>query len=133
MQYQKSHQNSPIFTRSNRPLLYMDFTNRVDLTSLSEAAEQIKTEIGKVIIGQQNFLELLLTALLADGHVLIEGVPGVAKTLTAKLLARTVSTDFSRIQFTPDLMPSDVLGTSVFNFKTSEFTFKQGPFSPTWC
>lgn len=105
----------------------LSFENRTNLEALHTSLGQIKAEIGKVIIGQQNFVELLLTALLADGHVLIEGVPGVAKTLTAKLLARTVSTGFSRVQFTPDLMPSDVLGTSIYNFKTSEFDFKRGP------
>ncbi len=72
-------------------------------------------------------IDLLVTAILADGHVLIEGVPGVAKTLTAKLLARIIDVNFSRIQFTPDLMPSDVLGTSIFNVKKSEFEFSSGP------
>ncbi|MES2730964.1 MAG: MoxR family ATPase [Bacteroidota bacterium] len=103
------------------------FENRIDLTELRQAVTQIKEEIGKVIVGQSQMVELLIAALLADGHVLIEGVPGVAKTLTAKILARIVSVDFSRIQFTPDLMPSDVLGTSVFNTKKSEFEFRQGP------
>jgi len=105
----------------------LNFDNRVNLENLKNAVEQIKSELGKVIIGQQDFIELLLIALLADGHVLIEGVPGVAKTITAKLLSKTIATDFSRIQFTPDLMPSDVLGTSVLNMKTSEFEFKSGP------
>ena len=103
------------------------FENRVDLTALNEQVKKIKSEIGKVIVGQETMLDLLITAILADGHVLIEGVPGVAKTLTAKLLAKIISVDFSRIQFTPDLMPSDVLGTSVYNLKTSEFEFKSGP------
>ncbi|GAB4015171.1 AAA family ATPase [Spirosoma koreense] len=103
------------------------FDSRLDLTALKTAVDAIRTEVGKVIIGQQQMVDLLLTALLADGHVLIEGVPGVAKTLTAKLLAKTISVDFSRIQFTPDLMPSDVLGTSVFMPKTGDFTFRQGP------
>ncbi len=103
------------------------FQTRIDLTSLTAAVDAIRAEVGKVIIGQQQTIDLLLTALLADGHVLIEGVPGVAKTLTAKLLAKTMSVDFSRIQFTPDLMPSDVLGTSVFMPKTGDFVFKQGP------
>jgi MoxR-like ATPase len=83
--------------------------------------------VGNVIVGQQQTVDLLLTALLANGHVLIEGVPGVAKTLTARLLAKTMSVGFSRIQFTPDLMPSDVLGTSVFMPKTGDFSFRQGP------
>lgn len=105
----------------------MNFESRIDLQELNDAITAIKAEIGKIIVGQQQTIELLLTAILADGHVLIEGVPGVAKTLTAKLLARTVNTDFSRIQFTPDLMPSDVLGTSVFNPKLIDFEFKKGP------
>lgn len=105
----------------------MNFESRIDLQELNDAITAIKAEIGKIIIGQQQTIELLLTAILADGHVLIEGVPGVAKTLTAKLLARTINTDFSRIQFTPDLMPSDVLGTSVFNPKLIDFEFKKGP------
>ncbi len=105
----------------------MAYQNRIELETLKTAVDQIKTELGKVIIGQQDFINLLLTALLADGHVLIEGVPGIAKTLTAKLLAKTLKTGFSRIQFTPDLMPSDILGTSIFNIKTQEFEFHKGP------
>lgn len=103
------------------------FTERSNLTELSAAVERVRKHIGSVIVGQQNMVDLLIAALLADGHVLIEGVPGVAKTLTAKLIARTVSADFSRIQFTPDLMPSDVIGTSVFNPKTTDFEFRRGP------
>ncbi|WP_047789481.1 AAA family ATPase [Tenacibaculum mesophilum] len=103
------------------------FSSRIDLSKLKEAVVKIKEQLGKVIVGQEEFMELLLISLLADGHVLIEGVPGVAKTVTAKLLAKTIATDFSRIQFTPDLMPSDVLGTSVLNMKTSDFEFKKGP------
>lgn len=105
----------------------IQFENRLDLQELQESVAQIKSEISKVIVGQKNLVNLLLTALLAEGHVLIEGVPGVAKTITAKLLARSLAVDFSRIQFTPDLMPSDVLGTSIFNIKKSEFEFKKGP------
>ena len=103
------------------------FQNRVDLTALNARVGEIKSEIGKVIVGQEQMIDLLLTAILADGHVLIEGVPGVAKTLTAKLLSKIISVDFARVQFTPDLMPSDILGTSVYNLKTSEFEFKAGP------
>lgn len=103
------------------------FQSRVDFTALNDQVKKIKDEIGKVIVGQETLVELLITAILADGHVLIEGVPGVAKTLTAKLIAKIISVDFSRLQFTPDLMPSDVLGTSVFNLKTSEFDFRPGP------
>ncbi|WP_452223209.1 AAA family ATPase [Lacinutrix chionoecetis] len=105
----------------------LDFNNRIPLEDLKNAVEAIKAELGKVIVGQQEFIELLIVALLADGHVLIEGVPGIAKTVTAKLFAKVLKTDFSRIQFTPDLMPSDVLGTSVLNMKTSEFEFHKGP------
>jgi MoxR-like ATPase len=103
------------------------FSSRTDLSELRDSVEKVKDEIGKIIVGQHKMVELMLAAILADGHILIEGVPGVAKTLASKLLARTVSIDFSRIQFTPDLMPSDVLGTSIFNTKTSEFEFRQGP------
>src|SRR5579863_10180575 len=103
------------------------FEQRTDLTKLSAAVEQIKTTLGKVIVGQQDTIELLIAGILADGHILIEGVPGVAKTLTAKLIAKAIDARYSRIQFTPDLMPSDVLGTSVFNPKTIDFEFKQGP------
>jgi MoxR-like ATPase len=103
------------------------FQNRIDLSQLQQAVSNIKTEINKIIVGQDEMIELLIAAILADGHVLIEGVPGVAKTLTAKLLSRTMSVQFSRIQFTPDLMPSDIIGTSIFNLKTSEFEFKPGP------
>lgn len=103
------------------------FENRIDLTSLNASVKKIREEIGKIIVGQETMIDLLITAILADGHVLIEGVPGVAKTLTAKLLSRVISVNFSRIQFTPDLMPSDVVGTSIFNIKKSEFEFKAGP------
>lgn len=113
--------------RSNPQEENLEFNARIDLSKLKNSVEQIKEQLRKVIIGQDDFIELLLVALLADGHVLIEGVPGVAKTITAKLLAKTISTNFNRIQFTPDLMPSDVLGTSVLNMKTSDFEFKKGP------
>lgn len=109
----------------NNPI---NFNNtRLDLTSLKEAVRQIRQEISRVIVGQQHMVDLIIAAILADGHVLIEGVPGVAKTLTAKLVSQSLSVDFSRIQFTPDLMPSDVLGTTIFNVKNSEFEFKKGP------
>src|SRR5690554_169705 len=105
----------------------MEFSSRIDLNNLQEAVGKIKAELGKVIVGQPQMLEMLIISILTDGHSLIEGVPGVAKTLTAKLLAKTLAVDFNRIQFTPDLMPSDILGTSVFNVKTNEFEFKKGP------
>tara|TARA_R110001599_G_scaffold61167_3_gene169800 strand:+ start:4234 stop:5238 length:1005 start_codon:yes stop_codon:yes gene_type:complete len=105
----------------------LEFKSRIDLGQLQTSVAQIKAELGRVIIGQQEMIELLIISILANGHSLIEGVPGVAKTVTAKLLAKTMNVDFSRIQFTPDLMPSDILGTSIFNVKTSEFEFKKGP------
>ena len=103
------------------------FEQRIDLSRLSKALHDIREEIGKVIIGQHDMVNLLLIGLLCDGHILIEGVPGVAKTLTAKLMARIIDVDFSRLQFTPDLMPSDVIGTSVFNPRDGDFRFRAGP------
>ncbi|WP_286747630.1 AAA family ATPase, partial [Roseivirga sp. UBA1976] len=103
------------------------FESRIDLAPLKTGVEKIREQIGKIIVGQQKMVDLIITAILADGHILLEGVPGVAKTLASKLVARCISVDFSRVQFTPDLMPSDVLGTSVFNLKSSEFEFKKGP------
>ena len=103
------------------------FEQRIDLGGLTRALGDIREEIGRVIIGQHSMIDLLLIGLLCDGHILIEGVPGVAKTLTAKLMAKIIDVDFSRLQFTPDLMPSDVIGTSVFNPKDGDFRFKAGP------
>jgi MoxR-like ATPase len=103
------------------------FQQRIDLTGLNKAAYEIRNEISRVIVGQYKMVDLLLIGLLCDGHILIEGVPGVAKTLTAKLMAKIIDVDFSRLQFTPDLMPSDVVGTSVFNPKDGDFRFKAGP------
>jgi MoxR-like ATPase len=103
------------------------FEQRTDLSKLSKAVEKIKATLAKIIVGQQDSIDLLVAGILADGHILIEGVPGVAKTLTAKLIAKSINAKYSRIQFTPDLMPSDILGTSVFNPKTTEFEFKHGP------
>ena len=105
----------------------LEFSSRIDLKDLRQAVAKIKAELGKVIVGQHDMVEMLIVTILTNGHSLIEGVPGVAKTITAKLLAKTLSVDFSRIQFTPDLMPSDILGTSIFNVKNSEFEFKKGP------
>ncbi len=106
---------------------FMPFENRLDLSYLEEKMNAVRQEIKKVIVGQDQMIELLLVSLLTGGHSLIEGVPGTAKTITAKLLAKSIQADFGRIQFTPDLMPSDVIGTSVLNLKTNEFEFKQGP------
>jgi MoxR-like ATPase len=103
------------------------FQQRMDLSGMNRSVLDIRNEIARVIIGQYKMVDLLLIGLLCDGHILIEGVPGVAKTLTAKLIAKIIDADFSRLQFTPDLMPSDVVGTSVFNPKEGDFKFKPGP------
>ncbi len=103
------------------------FEERTDLTRLREAIRQIRETIGSIVVGQHAMVDLMVAGLLSDGHLLIEGVPGVAKTLSAKLMARSLDVPFSRLQFTPDLMPSDVLGTTVFNPRESQFQFKQGP------
>ncbi|QYJ69501.1 AAA family ATPase [Flavobacterium litorale] len=105
----------------------INFQSRLDLEELKQGITAIRAEISSVIVGQHKMIDQLLVAILANGHVLLEGVPGVAKTITAKLLAKTLSLDFSRIQFTPDLMPSDILGTSVFDLSKSTFDFKKGP------
>ena len=106
---------------------YMPFENRIDVADIQQKVAEIKTELRKVIVGQDIVIDQLIVALLSNGHSLIEGLPGVAKTMMAKLLAKTIQSDFSRIQFTPDLMPSDVTGTSVLNMQTNEFEFKEGP------
>ncbi len=119
--------NPPAALQENDTETSLAFKNRLDLDKLSAAVYKIKTELRKVIVGQEEMIDLLIVSILANGHSLIEGVPGVAKTVTAKLLARTMDVGFSRIQFTPDLMPSDILGTSVFSMKNNEFEFKAGP------
>lgn len=112
---------------NEQPIEQSPFESRVDIHPMQDITDRIKEAAARIIVGQHETIELLLAALLADGHVLIEGVPGVAKTLMAKTLARLIHADFSRIQFTPDLMPSDVVGTSVFNPQEGRFTFKPGP------
>ncbi|WP_439488740.1 AAA family ATPase [Algoriphagus sp.] len=101
------------------------FGSRLPLEHIAEGIEKIRREIKKTIVGQDEMIELMIVALLSKGHILLEGVPGIAKTLTSKLFAKSVNTGFSRIQFTPDLMPADVLGTSIF--KSGEFEFRKGP------
>ncbi len=103
------------------------FEQKIDLQFLSSSVEAIRKNLSQVIVGQEEVIDFLLAAILANGHVLLEGVPGVAKTLTAKLVAKSLDIQFNRIQFTPDLMPSDILGTSAFNMKTAEFQFRKGP------
>lgn len=101
--------------------------SRLQLKAFQEKIKALKKEAAKLVIGQHDLLEKIIVAIFSRGHVLLEGVPGIAKTLTSKVIAKTLAVDYSRIQFTPDLMPSDVLGTSVFNVKTSEFSYKKGP------
>ena len=103
------------------------FESRIDLTELQQSMDAVRLELKKVIVGQNKMIDHLLVAMLANGHVLLEGVPGVAKTIAVKLLAKAVDVKFSRIQFTPDLMPADILGTSVFDLKKTEFEFRPGP------
>lgn len=98
-----------------------------EIAYVAECANKVRKELSKVIVGQKEYVNGLLLSLFTNGHVLIEGVPGIAKTLTAKLLAKTLDADFQRIQFTPDLMPADVTGTSIFNAKSTEFEFRKGP------
>ncbi len=126
--------NKEIEPASEEPTLqqpdqYSIYSPRVnsELDAFSKKIDEVKDEIAKVIVGQNELIELMLVALLCGDHVLIEGVPGIAKTLTAKMLAQSLSINFSRLQFTPDLMPSDVIGTNIFNLKKSEFEFKSGP------
>lgn len=103
------------------------FQKTLDLGPLQDNINKIRDEFSKVVIGQHDLLDLMITCILAEGHILLEGVPGIAKTLSAKVISRVVDADFARIQFTPDLMPADIIGTSIFNMKTADFVFKQGP------
>ena len=100
---------------------------KLNLEPLRIGSEKIRAEIHKVVVGQDEMIDLLLAGLFTGGHVLIEGVPGIAKTMTVNLLAKALNLDFKRIQFTPDLMPADVTGTSVFNARSGDFEFKPGP------
>ena len=115
------------FETNNEQNENVNFESRLNLQPLQENVQKVKAEIAKVIVGQNKMIDQLLVAVLSNGHVLLEGVPGVAKTISAKLLAKTLSLDFSRIQFTPYLMPSDIIGTSVFDLSKSTFEFKKGP------
>lgn len=116
-------ENTPMPEETHLP----QFEQKIDLQELRTAVDAIRDNIAQVIVGQEDVIDYLIAAILANGHVLLEGVPGVAKTLTAKLVAKSLDIQFNRIQFTPDLMPSDILGTSTFNMKTSEFQFRKGP------
>ena len=99
----------------------------MEISAIKDLAARIRAEVGKAVIGQSNTIDLLLTALFSGGHILLEGPPGTAKTLLTQCFASAIKLDFGRIQFTPDLMPGDVLGTNLFNFSTSEFTLTKGP------
>lgn len=105
----------------------VSFKQRIDLGPVQAKINSILEECRKYILGQEELLELMVACILSDGHILLEGVPGIAKTLSARVLSKTIQSGFSRIQFTPDLMPSDILGTSLYNMKESEFIFKKGP------
>ncbi len=111
----------------NSPIGDFNVSNHIDVKPISDAVDRIKSEMSKVIVGQHQTIDLMMAGLLVGGHVLLEGYPGIAKTLMAKMLAKTIDSQFSRIQFTPDLMPTDVTGTSVFNMKESTFYFRKGP------
>ena len=104
------------FERENKELIWV-----------SQKVSNVRTELAKYIIGQTEMVDLLMTGIFANGHLLLEGAPGVAKTLSAKALSKSLNVEFSRIQFTPDMMPSDVIGTAVFNSKDASFTFRKGP------
>lgn len=104
-----------------------EFESRIDLSNLQNKMDAVRTEVKKVIVGQERAINMLLISIVAGGHALIEGLPGVAKTLTAKLIAKAIDCDFKRIQFTPDLMPSDVTGSSILDLKSNEFEFRRGP------
>ncbi len=106
---------------------YIPVEKNEEIEFVQEKVNLITTELKKIIVGQENMLDLLIVGMLSHGHILVEGVPGIAKTLTVRLLSKVLDVDFKRIQFTPDLMPSDVIGTNVFNVKTSEFNFREGP------
>ncbi len=106
---------------------YISFDNRIDVSVLFDKMAEVKSEVKKVIVGQDQLIDMLLISILASGHSLIEGLPGVAKTLSAKLIAKTINSEFKRIQFTPDLMPSDVTGSSILDLKSNEFEFRKGP------
>jgi len=122
---EETHENQEE-TISENPVAAADAVDTL-VIPVMQAADAIRQEVGRVLIGQDDLVLHLIAGLFAGGHMLIEGVPGIAKTLSAKLLSRTMSLGYSRIQFTPDLMPSDVTGTTIFNLKTSEFSFNRGP------
>ncbi len=121
------NQDQPILENEGENLSFELNAASAETRFVQDIAQRVQLELNKVIVGQTDNIRLMIAGLLTGGHILLEGVPGVAKTLMVKLFAQTLSVDFKRIQFTPDLMPSDVIGTTVFNMKSSEFYFRQGP------
>ena len=123
---EKKEEVTPIGTNYSAEATQM-FGSGLNLGFINQKVNAARAEIANFVIGQKDMVDLLLISIFSNGHVLLEGVPGVAKTLTAKVLSKSLQVDFSRIQFTPDLMPSDVIGTSVYKMKDSTFDFKKGP------
>lgn len=126
-QDQSMEKNNEISYSEDTGTSHNPYRSTLDLVPVLQKIDQLKDECAKVLIGQEDLIELMLTCLLSEGHILLEGVPGIAKTLTAKVLAKSIDSEFSRIQFTPDLMPSDIIGTSIYNAKTTQFDFVKGP------
>ncbi len=124
---EKQPTGMPPISSTPTPSPSMSSSLESELSSMNTKLRQVRDEMHKLVIGQDDYIDLLIIAMLSGGHALVEGVPGIAKTLTTKTLAKATSIAFSRIQFTPDLMPTDVVGTNVFVMKDSSFTFKQGP------
>lgn len=120
-------QNTPNIEQENIGLSANKYIDEKELDYVNTIFDKAQNEIKKVIVGQDETIKLLLVALLSGGHVLLEGVPGIAKTLLVKLLAKSLDTKYNRIQFTPDLMPSDVIGTTIYNMQASDFFFREGP------
>ena len=121
-------EESPVPVQPETPTQSYGFERQnAELLWVAQKVSDVRTELSKFVIGQTQMVDLLLTGIFANGHILLEGVPGVAKTLSAKVLSKSLNVDFSRIQFTPDMMPSDVIGTSVFNMKEGQFSFRKGP------
>jgi MoxR-like ATPase len=115
---------TPISNEESKPF---DGINKAEIDFINSIYEKTKNEIQKVIIGNDNLIQLMLAAMFSGGHILLEGVPGVAKTMTAKLISQCMNIEFKRIQFTPDLLPSDLIGVTLFNMQKTEFVFKKGP------
>ena len=121
-------EETPVTSQTDTPTQSYGFERQnSDLLWIAQKVSDVRTELSKFVIGQTEMVDLLLTGIFSNGHILLEGVPGVAKTLSAKVLSKSLNVEFARIQFTPDMMPSDVIGTSVFNMKDGQFSFRKGP------